>query len=361
MVATYETLPTDGLSWYSTGLGNPGFEVTSWIHERLVAWLGEICNPTLDSGTLVGGSGYTDGTYTDVSLVRVSNRVNGKDLLCTVTVSSGAVTSVVITQKGNGFKDGDLLEFEDISQVGGTGAGFNINIDTADASICINRDPDDSTGSYWGWLLGVERGLTNCVYGKYFLWRSASSTSTTYDYHFYSWTDTTANYGMGDRNATSQTSYAFIYPGAYGGRSIHLAYEANPDQRYFMVSDTLYNTVHGVFQAVQNPQATYLPTSVASPWCSFMSSGYIYTRPINNAGWNTDFVGSGDYRSHSLPSHENCLFRGPAVWGRGTGWGSIPTNIGLHTNATRTPGATLSNGTETWVHLGNCATFKIAN
>jgi len=75
-------------------------------------------------GSLVGGSGYTNGTYTNVPLTGGT----GQGAYATVIVSGGAVTSVTITDNGfNGYIVGDVLSAAS-SDIGGTGSGFTINV-----------------------------------------------------------------------------------------------------------------------------------------------------------------------------------------------------------------------------------------
>jgi hypothetical protein len=76
--------------------------------------------------TLVGGSGYTNGTYTNVPLV--SNEGSGYGALATITVSGGAVTSVTITYGGTGYVVDNELTTRD-SRLG-AGTGFKVDVAT---------------------------------------------------------------------------------------------------------------------------------------------------------------------------------------------------------------------------------------
>ncbi|MDE2097308.1 MAG: hypothetical protein KGL39_08705 [Patescibacteria group bacterium] len=73
------------------------------------------------AGAITGGSGYTNGTYTGVSLTGGS----GSGAKATITVSGGAVTGVTITAAGSGYYDGDALSAA-ASSIGGTGSGFSV-------------------------------------------------------------------------------------------------------------------------------------------------------------------------------------------------------------------------------------------
>jgi len=75
--------------------------------------------------TLVGGSLYTNGTYTNVSLTGGS----GVGAKATVVVSGGSVTSVTITTRGSAYAVDNTLSAAAAS-IGGTGSGFSIKVQT---------------------------------------------------------------------------------------------------------------------------------------------------------------------------------------------------------------------------------------
>ena len=75
--------------------------------------------------TLVGGSLYTNGTYTNVTLTGGS----GTGAKATVVVSGGAVTSVTITARGAAYAVDNTLSAAAAS-IGGTGSGFSIKVQT---------------------------------------------------------------------------------------------------------------------------------------------------------------------------------------------------------------------------------------
>jgi hypothetical protein len=86
--------------------------------------------PILTTGTLVGGSAYTNGTYTVVALTGGS----GSGAKATIVVSGAAVTSVTITTAGNGYIVGDTLSAAAAS-IGGTGSGFSVKAATVGSSF----------------------------------------------------------------------------------------------------------------------------------------------------------------------------------------------------------------------------------
>jgi phage gp36-like protein len=74
-------------------------------------------------GTLVGGSGYTDGEYADIALVGGS----GTGAVATLTVAGGEVTKIVTTNNGQNYLVNDLLTADDALLGGGT--GFSVEVD----------------------------------------------------------------------------------------------------------------------------------------------------------------------------------------------------------------------------------------
>ncbi len=75
--------------------------------------------------SLVGGSGYVNGTYTNVPLTGGT----GSGAQATIVVAGGAVTSVTITALGSGYLVNDVLSASN-SNLGGSGSGFPITVET---------------------------------------------------------------------------------------------------------------------------------------------------------------------------------------------------------------------------------------
>ena len=76
-------------------------------------------------GTITGGAGYVNGTYTNVTLTGGS----GSGAKATVTVTLGAVTAVTLTSRGAGYQVGNVLSASN-TELGGTGAGFSVPVAT---------------------------------------------------------------------------------------------------------------------------------------------------------------------------------------------------------------------------------------
>lgn len=351
MARVFQTLNTTNFVWYSAGLGNPATEVSSWIHDHLVTWLGDMCNPTLDNATLVGGSGYTDGTYNDVELVRTATQVNGRDLLCTVDIASGVVTSVTITQKGNGFRDGDTLEFKDISQVGGTGAGFSIDIDTADDSLMIMRDPDENT--YRSWMLGVHRtGQDISTYGIKFADRSSQTSNNLYIAAFYDWSDDSASSGRGTHSDSTSTYTSFWDNNDDDGQyPISVAYSSDPDDYWFVIADNNRENCMYMCRAVRDPSATYASYSFISDWGIGTAATSAAIATVANSSTSQDYSGGRTFYTVLSPSDPNAFFTQHGMYGRSMVVGSMPPGIASHSNANMSVGDTKTNGTEVWTGM----------
>ena len=116
----------DGVNQVFNGYNN-GLEVIS-INSLGV---GSGVNPFTFTGliltlnTLVGGTLYTNGTYTNVTLTGGS----GSGAKATIVVAGATVTTVTITTPGNGYVIGNTLSAT-AATIGGTGSGFSITVAT---------------------------------------------------------------------------------------------------------------------------------------------------------------------------------------------------------------------------------------
>lgn len=84
----------------------------------------------LTLGTITGGSSYTNGTYTNVTLTGGS----GTGAKATVVVAGNTVTTVTITAGGTGYVVGDSLSATAAS-IGGTGSGFSVPVATVQSGF----------------------------------------------------------------------------------------------------------------------------------------------------------------------------------------------------------------------------------
>ena len=79
-------------------------------------------------GTITGGTGYTNGTYTGVQLSYVSGPTGATYPTANITVTSGAVSSVTLVSGGAGFSDIGTVLTASNSLIGGTGSGFSVPV-----------------------------------------------------------------------------------------------------------------------------------------------------------------------------------------------------------------------------------------
>ena len=87
-------------------------------------------------GSVTGGSGYTNGTYTNVALTGGT----GSGAKATVVVASGAVTTVTITDGGEGYTVADALSAP--TSVIGAGTGFSVPVATLSNGSATNTTWD---------------------------------------------------------------------------------------------------------------------------------------------------------------------------------------------------------------------------
>jgi hypothetical protein len=78
-------------------------------------------------GTIVGGSGYTNGTYNGVALTGGT----GSSATANITVSGNAVTAVTMVNQGSSYTTGDVLSAADANLGGGGGSSFTFTLTNA--------------------------------------------------------------------------------------------------------------------------------------------------------------------------------------------------------------------------------------
>jgi hypothetical protein len=93
-------------------------------------------------GTVVPGSGYTNGVYTNVALTGGS----GSGARATISVVGGVVATVAITSRGAGYAIGNSLSATAAS-IGGTGAGFSVPVSAIYVQAIQMSNAATGTGS----------------------------------------------------------------------------------------------------------------------------------------------------------------------------------------------------------------------
>jgi hypothetical protein len=86
--------------------------------------------PIATLGTIVGGSGYNNFSYTAVPLTGGT----GTGAQATVVVSGGFVAQVFVTNPGTGYTVGDVLSANN-ANLGGFGAGFSVPVASTNGTI----------------------------------------------------------------------------------------------------------------------------------------------------------------------------------------------------------------------------------
>ena len=121
----------DGNNQVFNGYNN-GLEVVNIDNSGIGAGINQINlgAPILTLGTKTPGSGYTNGTYTGVSLTGGT----GSGAKATIVVAGNIVTTVTVTTFGNYYLVGDVLSATAAS-IGGTGAGFSVPIATTNGKF----------------------------------------------------------------------------------------------------------------------------------------------------------------------------------------------------------------------------------
>jgi len=141
-------------------------------------------------GAITGGSGYTDGTYTGVTLQLIASQAPNLAMGIAITisptlptadivVSGGSVTSVTLVTNGSQMAAG-MIYTAPAASIGGTGSGFEVPIATLttpvnNTAIGYNAGRNNLTGSR-NVLIGYEAGTNETTSDNLYI--SNTNTST---------------------------------------------------------------------------------------------------------------------------------------------------------------------------------------
>lgn len=359
MTVNYVERSTTGLLEITTDpLSNPS--KFSWEEEKISAWLGEICNPQVDVSGIVSGSGYQDGVYFDVDLTRAaSTQSGGIGLKGTVTVTGGGVSNVEITTKGNGYKTGDFVLATDLTQVGGTGSGFQIPLSSANAEVGYRKRPQDRTtdGYMVGHQLGVER-LDAYTMGLFVHRSSSTSTLNIHAIYQYQENNPTSNNGYGLFNSHNSQTMSMWTDSLGGNYQMGFWSCTDPGNEFFLIADSAYNSGWGLFKAVQDPGKAWPDRQLASPWfrIHFTNSAVYYRGIIPYIG-TTAFVGN-KLESLDLPDDAGILFNKFPLRGKAYSMGITPDRFYTGTG-TQGWGHVYQDGPDTYRRLSNAFYVKM--
>lgn len=120
-------------------------------------------------GTIVPGSGYTNGTYNNVQMSLVSGSTMSTYPTANVTVAGGVVTTVTLVTQGNEAKDTTTVLTVAAALIGGTGSGFSVPVASLTTAPSNNIGIGDSAGSL----------LTNGVQNNILIGNNAQADSNT--------------------------------------------------------------------------------------------------------------------------------------------------------------------------------------
>ena len=118
-------------------------------------------------GTVTGGTGYTNGTYTGVVMTRSSGSTAATYPTATIVVAGGVVSTVTITSGGVAIQDTTTVLTAPAASIGGTGSGFTVPV--ASLSTGVNNT---ALGYQAG--LALTTGSNNTVLG----YAAAASSAT---------------------------------------------------------------------------------------------------------------------------------------------------------------------------------------
>ena len=110
--------------------------------------------------SITGGSGYANGTYTNVPLTTNGDGLTAK---ATIVVAGNAVASVTITEFGYGYDIGDTISADDVNLGNSGGSSFSITLTQVQReSQCITSAAHQLKA---GDLISIS-GITPTAYNK---------------------------------------------------------------------------------------------------------------------------------------------------------------------------------------------------
>lgn len=116
-----------GSTGYNPNLIVPGVSITQSGSNATATLSGIGGSITVGAGVTIStvGTGYTNGTFTDISLITETGF--GKDAKATIGVVSSGIATVTITNGGSGYAVGDSLLIGDIGQNVGFGGKLTVS------------------------------------------------------------------------------------------------------------------------------------------------------------------------------------------------------------------------------------------
>ena len=242
-------------------------------------------------GTITGGTGYTNGTYTGVVMTLSSGSTAVTYPTATIVVSGGAVTSVTLTSNGVGFKDTTTVLTAPAASIGGTGSGFTVPVatlasGTLNVAVGYQAGYSNSTGNSLTFAgYSNSTGTYNTFYGM----QSGYGTTTGLN-------NTSSGYLSLFTNSTSSGNSAF------GSQSLQLNTGAN-NSAYGATA--LYNNSTGARNLAFGVQAG-TGNSSANANTTGSNNTYLGYQTVGSANNNTNEMVIG-YQAVGLGSNTTVI------------------------------------------------------
>ena len=328
MAVTFaETTTTGRQLWSNDEQATPS--VWGWYEQHMITWMGEICDAQL--GAITAGSGYQDGTYQNVELRRKDWQVHtgGRHMLATVVIAGGAVSTVTITQKGNGFKTGDVLVIYNLAEVGGTGSGYEQPLESANAEVGFVHDTQ--TATYPTYMVAQKVGFDrDDSYNIGTMMYKPSSTSTTYWLNNYIFTESASNNGYGGWTYQINRTYNTWYEANGDGYRISVIYCTEPGNEFFLWTDDAYSPAFGWFKSNQNGDGPWPSKNVCSQWCMVIGTCWLGW-PMMRQAYSTAYTGANEV-GVNYPTDTGVLWGNGIRFGRAWIQGTMPSRLKAHGN-----------------------------
>ena len=219
-------------------------------------------------GTITGGTGYTNGTYTGVVMTLSSGSSAITYPTATIVVSGGAVTSVTITSAGVAFKDTTTVLTAPAASIGGTGSGFTVPVatlasGTGNVAVGYQAGYSNSTGvqiTSVGYqagysnttgattVFGYQAGYSNTTGSLLAFGQSAAYNNTTGNYS--SVFGTSALFSNSSGNSLVAIGYSALQANTTGSNSVALGFRAGYGNASANANTTGSNNTYLGYQTV---------------------------------------------------------------------------------------------------------------
>jgi hypothetical protein len=223
-------------------------------------------------GTITGGSGYTDGTYTSVLMTHVSGSTALTYPTATIVVAGGVVTTVTLTSFGIGFKDTTTVLSAAAANIGGTGSGFTVpvaTISSGDLNTAIgvqalysNKQGDGNTATGTQAMYSNTTASNNTAIGYQALYSNTTGANNIAHGYRALYSNTTAS-------SNTATGFEALYSNttgtnntAYGFRALRQSSTASNNTA--IGRDALYSNTTGANNTAHGYRALYSNTTGGS-------------------------------------------------------------------------------------------------